>query len=78
MAEKKKETKKIEKRAIAAPKAPSPVAQEDVYPAIQIAEILGVSSFDFFIVKRAKNIDDDTLLTMSKFQKFYQEAVEGR
>ena len=78
MAEKKKETKKIEKRAITAPKAPSPIIQEDVYPAVQIAEILGISSFDFFIMKRAKNINDDTLLTTSKFQKFYQEAVEGR
>ena len=78
MAEKKKEIKKTEKKAIAVLKAPSPVIQEDVYPAIQIAEILGISSFDFFIMKRAKNIDDDTLLTTSKFQKLYQEAVEGR
>jgi len=78
MAEKKKEIKKIEKKAITAPKALSPAIQEDVYPAIQIVEILGISSFEFFMIKRAKNIDDGTLLTMSKFQKFYQEVVEGR
>lgn len=78
MAEKKKETKKAVKRVQADMQTPSPIIQEDLYPAVQIAEILGISSFDFFMMKRAKNLNDSTLLTMSKFQKIYQEAVEGR
>lgn len=78
MAEKKKEIKKTEKKATIAQRAPSPVTQEDVYPAIQIAEIFGVSSFDFFMMKNAQDLNDSTLLTMTEFQKLYQKTIEGR
>ena len=79
MAEKKKETKKtVAKRAQSNTKAPAPVQQEDVYPAISIANIFGISDFAFFMINEAKGINDGTLLTMDKFQRYYEEIVEGR
>ena len=79
MTEKKKETKKTAaKKAQANTKALAPVQQEDVYPAINIANIFGISDFAFYMIKEAKGIDDGTLMTMSQFQKYYKEIVEGR
>ena len=78
MAEEKKETKKSVKKTKAIVQPPLAVVQEDIYPAVQIAEILGIASFDFFMIKNAKNIEDSTLLTMTEFQKLYKEAIEGR
>lgn len=79
MAEKKKEIKKtVAKRAQSNTKAPVAVQQEDVYPAISIANIFGISDFAFYMIKEAKGINDGTLLTTSQFQKYYKEIVEGR
>ena len=79
MAEKKKETKKtVAKRAQSDTQAPAPVQQEDVYPAINIANIFGISDFAFYMIKEAKGIKDGTLLTTSQFQKYYKDIVEGR
>lgn len=79
MVEKKKEeTKKAVKKAKAFVPKLEPKAKEDLYPAVQLAEILGISSFDFFMIKDTKNINDGTLLTMTEFQKLYQKIVEGR
>ena len=79
MAEKKKETKKtVAKRAQTNTQAKAPVVQEDVYPAINIANIFGISDFAFYMIKEAKGINDGSLMTMSEFQRYYQEVVEGR
>ena len=79
MAEKKKETKKtVAKKAQANVRASAPVQQVDVYPAIDIANIFGISDFAFYMIKEAKKINDGTLMTMSQFQKYYKEIVEGR
>ena len=89
MAEKKKETKiktvaKKTAKPQAQPKmqantrAQAPVKQEEVYPAINVANIFGISSFDFYMIKEAKNINDNSLVTISDFQKYYQEVIEGR
>lgn len=79
MAEKKKETKKtVAKRAQANTQAKAPVVQEDVYPAINIANIFGISDFAFYMIKEAKGINDGSLMTMSEFQRYYQEIIEGR
>ena len=83
MAEKKKDTKKtdakkISIRAQANTQAKAPVKQEDVYPAINLAQMYGVSEFAFFMIKKAKNIDEGTLITMAAFKQYYNEVVEGR
>ena len=82
MTEKKKETKKtVAKKAVKAEantQAQAPVQQEDVYPAINIANIFGISDFAFYMIKEAKGINDGSLMTMSEFQRYYQEIIEGR
>ena len=65
-------------KAQANTKAKAPVQKEEVYPAISIANIFGIPSFAFYMIKEAKNINDGTLLTMSEFQRYYNEVVEGR
>lgn len=83
MAEKKKETKKTTAKKVpikvqANTQAKAPVQQEDVYPAINIAEMYGVSDFAFYMIKKAKNINEGTLITMDTFKQYYNEVVEGR
>lgn len=83
MAEKKKDTKKtVAKkepvRAQVNTQAKAPVQQEDVYPAINLAQMYGVSDFAFYMIKKAKNIDEGTLITMDAFKQYYNEVVEGR
>ena len=81
MAKEKKETKKTvvkPQKAQANTQAQAPVLKEDVYPAINIANIFGISDFAFYMIKEAKGINDGTLLTMNQFQKYYEEIVEGR
>lgn len=83
MAEKKKEIKKtVAKKAPikakANTRAKAPVKKEEVYPAINIANTFGISSFDFYMIKEAKKITDNSLVSIAQFQKYYQEVVEGR
>ena len=83
MAEKKKETKKtVAKKtpvkAKANTRAKAPVKKEEVYPAINIANTFGISSFDFYVIKEAKNFSDNSLMTIAQFQKYYQDVIEGR
>ena len=86
MAEKKKETKKTDAQKasvkVKAPikaqsntKAKAPVKQEEVYPAINIANTYGIPSFDFYMIKEAKGINDNTLLTIAEFQRYHQEVI---
>ena len=87
MAKEKKETKKtVAKKTVSkVPKkvnkvqantqAKAPVLQEDVYPAINIANIYGLSDFAFYMIKDAKGIDDNTLITMSQFERYVKEVI---
>lgn len=77
MAKEKKETKKTVakvNRVQANTQAAAPV-QEDVYPAINIANIYGLSEFAFFMIKDAKGINDGTLITMSEFERYVNEVI---
>jgi hypothetical protein len=83
MTEKKKEVKKtVAKKAPAKmqanTRAQASVKKEKVYPAINIANTYGISSFDFYMIKEQNNINDDSLLTIKQFQKYYQKILEGR
>ena len=79
MAEKKKTDKKekpIVKKVIS-PKAnvgtvPKKLAEEK-YPAYKIAENLHISEFSFYIIKQETGITDNSFLTISEFQKIYDE-----
>lgn len=85
MAEKKKEAKKTTakaknpvfktSRAQGNTQAKAQVKKEDVYPAIQIAQTFGIPDFAFYMIKEAKKINDGSLMTVSQFQKYYNEVV---
>lgn len=81
MTEKKKTTKKTTARVAAAPKVQAPVIEhrEDVFPAIEVAEIIGLSDFDFLTIKNKKGITDGTLLSITQMQEYIQKVIkEGR
>lgn len=78
MAKEKKETKKAvvkPQRVQANTQAQAPVLKEDVYPAINIANIYGLSDFAFYMIKDKKGIDDGTLMTMSEFERYMKEVI---
>lgn len=89
MAKEKKETKKTVAKASTKNKIVSkkntkvqsntqssaPVFKEDVYPAINIANIYGLSDFAFYMIKNEKNINDGTLMTMSEFERYMKEVI---
>lgn len=79
MTEKKKTTKKAAPKMAIAPKVKAKVAvKEDVYPAISVAKIIGLSDFDFLTIKNQKKINDGTLLSIAQMQEYYDEIIEGR
>ena len=51
---------------------------EQMFYAHEIAEILCIPTFEYYIVKSKNNIDDGALLTVSQFKEMYQKAIEGR
>lgn len=79
MAKEKKETKKAglakAKKVQTNNQAKAPVLQEEVYPAINIANIYGLSDFAFYMIKSEKNINDGTLMTISEFEKYMKEVI---
>ena len=77
MAEKKKNIK-TEKKIKIAPSQPEPtiLVKEDAYPAIEIAEMLNVSSFDFFRLKQDAGINENSFLTVSEFTDIYNKIIK--
>lgn len=85
MAEKKsKATKKdIKKVAITKqkkePKAIVAQNVETLFPASQIAGMLNIPSFDYFIIAKTYGFNDGALFTIAQFKEMYQKAMkEGR
>ena len=78
MAEKKKENKKTDAKRVQANTQVQAPVQEDVYPAINLANNFGLSDFAFYMIKEAKGINDGSLLTMKEFRNYYKEIIEGR
>jgi len=52
--------------------------KESLLSAAQIAAVLNIPSFEFFIIKNKYNIDDGALFTISQFKDMYKQAIEGR
>ena len=79
MAEKKKEEKAKKaatKKVVIPPKAkPKVIVKEDMYPAIEIAETLGISQYAFHIIKRKANIQDNTFLTIKEFEALRNKII---
>ena len=73
MAAKDKNTKKTVAKATVKPV--KIMVSEDALPAIDIAKIYNISTFDFFVLKKEAGIEDNTLLTMPEFRKKYQKII---
>lgn len=84
MAEKKEIKEKIATKPIAkkikTPKAAPKVAKkaEQQFFAKDLAEKMGIRSFDFFLMKRETGMTDTTPITMSKMKELYDKIIEGR
>jgi len=82
MAVKKKEIKpvkaikKVAKKEKKAKAMPIIQNKETLLSAFQIAEILNIPSFEFFIIKSKYDFDDNTLFTISQFKEMYKETIE--
>lgn len=69
IAKKAKPIKKVEKVAKKA---------EQQFFASDLADKMGIRSFDFFLIKRQAGITDSTPITMSKMKELYDKIIEGR
>lgn len=69
IAKKAKTIKKVEKVAKKA---------EQQFFASDLADKMGIRSFDFFLIKRQAGITDSTPITMSKMKELYDKIIEGR
>lgn len=90
MVEKKEEKQKIATKPIAkkekaikkiAPKKAEPKVVKKVeqqFFAGDLAEKMGMRSFDFFLIKRQAGITDSTPITMSEMKELYNKIIEGR
>lgn len=61
------------------PKANAPVKrealEEDKFLACDIAENLNIPGFTFLVMKQEANIDDNSFLTISEFQRIHDRIV---
>lgn len=72
MAEKKdSKIKKVTKKVATKAKEPA----EPQYFAKDLAERMGIESFDFLLIKREANLEDGSLITMSKMQELYNKVI---
>lgn len=60
------------------PKEEIVMKKESLFPAVEAANIIGLSGFDFHMIKKAKKIDNGKLISLSKMQEYYKEVIEGR
>lgn len=73
-------TKPIAKKVKSFKEKPKVVAKqtEQQFFAKDLADKMGIRSFDFFLMKREANITDTTPITMSKMKELYDKIIEGR
>lgn len=72
MAEKKdSKIKKVTRKVT--PKVQEPV--EPQYFAKDLAERMGIERFEFLLIKREANLQDGSLITMSKMQELYNKVI---
>ncbi len=67
----KKVVKKVEQKA-------EPKKTEQQFFAADLAEKMGMRSFDFFLIKRQTGLTDSTPITMSEMKELYDKIIEGR
>lgn len=48
---------------------------EQQFFAKELAEKLGIKGYDFLLIKREANLEDGSLITMTKMQELYKKVV---
>lgn len=76
IAKKEKAIKKAEPKKATEKKVAKKVEQQ--FFAADLAEKMGMRSFDFFLIKRQAGITDSTPITMSEMKELYNKIIEGR
>lgn len=70
----KKDTKPASK-VVKPKKEKKPQQKEQQFFVKELAERMGIGSYDLFLIKREANIQDGSLITMSEMQKLYNKIV---
>ena len=79
MTDKKKTVKSKKVKNTSSPKIePKIIPKEDVYPVIEIAQMLDISSFELFRLKQEAGIHESSFLTISQFTEIYNKIIKGR
>ena len=70
-------TKKEKKPAIKKQKIVINKKTEEQFFAKDLADKMGISSFEFLLIKREAGIEDGSPITRSKMQKLYSKIIKG-
>lgn len=70
-------TKKQKKPTIADSKIFANDIKEEQFFAIDLAEKMGISRYDFFLIKREAGIEDGSPISRSKMQELYNKIIKG-
>lgn len=70
----KKDTKSTSK-VVKPKKEKKPQQKEQQFFVKELAERMGIDSYDLFLMKREANIQDGSLITMPEMQKLYNKIV---
>lgn len=70
-------TKKEKKPAIKKQKIVINKKTEEQFFAKDLAEKMGISSFEFLLIKREAGIEDGSPITRSEMQKLYNKIIKG-
>ena len=68
----KKETKPSKKTIVTAKKP------EEKFVAETLAKRMGISDFDFSVIRRQHKISRDSLITAAEMKKLYEQTFKGR
>jgi hypothetical protein len=69
-------TKKVKKPKIV--EGPTMDIAEQQFFANDLAEKMGIASFDFLLIKREAGIEDGSPITRSEMQELYDKIIKGR
>lgn len=69
--------KNVKKPKIADQTAKVKVAEQQFF-ASDLAEKMGIASFDFLLIKREVGIEDGSPITRSEMQELYDKIIKGR
>lgn len=64
-------------KPVATKKKKEPKVAEQQFFAKDLAEKMGIASFDFLLIKREAGIEDGSPISRSEMQKIYNKIIKG-